>query len=212
MDNKTPTFNFDYFCGQLKNVLNCLSPFGGQIALFIYLVPFIYFPIKNYFLKNQYFSDLNAFISTCCQYPIVKVLLAVCFVALTLLSCLLIVYNAYRKASLKDLDIKRKHQLLYPFRRANLLLSIKLAHWKSALSVLQKLIRESNRRDLHLSQQSSTDSLYKYSHSHIINNSYRDYKVVLKELGIIKLAVCAEWYLGLKQRRMKIQYNRTILR
>ncbi len=212
LESKTPAFSVDYIWGQIKNVLNWLSPFGGQLACFIYLFPFIYFPIKNYLLKNQCFTDWNECISSCCQSAFVKALLTICFVALTLLSCLLIVYNAYRKASLKDLDIKRKHQLLYPFRRANLLLSIKLAHWKSALSVLQKLIRESNRRDLHLSQQSSTDSLYKYSHSHIINNSYRDYKVVLKELGKIKLAVCAEWYLGLKERRMNIQYNRTILR
>ena len=213
VDNKTPAFTFDYFWGQLKNVLNWLSPFGGQLAFFIYLVPFIYFPIKNYVLKNQYFSDMNACISNCCQYTIVKVLLAVCFVALTLVSCLLIVYNAYRKASLKDLDVKRKHQLLYPFRRANLLLSIKLAHWKSALKALQQLAESSdNYKDLHLSQEDDSDDVDKYSHSHIIENSYNDFKIILIELGKIKLAVCAEWYLGLKERRMKIQYNRTILR
>ncbi|MBR5710636.1 MAG: hypothetical protein IKX40_07750 [Thermoguttaceae bacterium] len=213
LESKTPTaFSIELIWEHLKNILNKLSPFVGQLACFFYLFPFIFFPIKNYIIKNQLFSDLIACFSYFCQSMVFKVLFAIFFVTLTFLSCLLIVYYAYRKASLKDLDIKRKHQLLYPFRRANLLLSIKLAHWKSALHALQTLINESNHRDLHLSQQSSTDSLYKYSHSHIINNSYRDYKVVLKELGRIKLAVCAEWYLGLKERRMIIHYNRTLLR
>ncbi len=205
MESKTPAaFSVEFIWGHLKNILNRLSPLGGQIACFVYLLPFIYFPIKNYIIKNQLFTDLIACFSYFCQSTTFKVLFAICFVSLTFLSCLLIVYNAYRKASLKDLDIKRKHQLLYPFRRANLLLSIKLAHWMSALYALDK--------DFQLSKQSDSDNVEKYSHRYIVNNSYRDFKVVLKELGKIKLAVCAEWYLGLKERRMIIHYNRTIIR
>lgn len=187
-----------YNWGQIESFLQWLSPFGGKIAFIFYLAPFI-LPIKYYL--NTRTPLLNSWLNVICQYTIVNALLISIYIVITLFLCVLIVYNAYRSASLKELDIKRRSQLLYPFHRACLLLNLKLAYWKEALQKLE----DSQRNDEALSQKSGSENYTdKDSSNYIVEKSYNEFRILLEDLGRIKLAICAEWYLGLKQRKLNV--------
>lgn len=111
--------------------------------------------------------------------------------ALFILLSLITVYNAYIKSSLKELDIKRKHQLLYPYRRAQLLYGIKIKYWESSEKCLQDTLTQNvvNAENSDLK---------------VVNYSYQECQKILEDLGKFELAINAEWLLGLKDREFNL--------
>ena len=163
------------FCNRIKKfnryiepILKILSPAGGYGAGLGYIV-------LNSLLING---------------PAFSVIIKVIFCFLILLFSVIAIYNAYRKSSLKELDIKRKHQLLYPYRRAQLLYGIKMNYWENSQQCLQKNAT---------SQYDQENSDWK-----VINNSYHECQKILEDLGRIELAINAEWLLGLKDREFNV--------
>ena len=153
---------------QIEPFLKILSPTGGYGAGLGYIV------LNSLLINGPAFSVIT------------KIIL--CF--LTLLFSVIAVYNVYRKTSLKELDIKRRHQLLYPYRRAQLLYGIKMKYWENS----QEFIRENGP-----SQNDNKNSDWK-----VIINSYQECQKILEDLGRIELAINAEWLLGLKDREFNL--------
>ena len=153
---------------QFEPVLKVLSPAGGFGAGLGYIV-------LNSLLING---------------PAFNVFIKIIFCFLMLLFSVIAVYNAYRKASLKELDIKRRHQLLYPYRRAQLLYGIKMKYWENS----QECIQENGPTQYH----------NKNSDWKVIINSYQECQKILEDLGRIELAINAEWLLGLKDREFSL--------
>jgi hypothetical protein len=119
------------------------------------------------------------------------------------------VYNSYRISSLKDLDIKRRRQLLYPFQRARLLLNIYLANMSKAINALKAvkktdvaLITQDIEQDAPNDKQDESNDNANWA---IIVNSYNNFLKVLEGLGSIELAISSEWLLGVKKRQFELE-------
>ena len=139
-----------------EDILLFLSPSKGYVAtggLFVLLQ-----------LISQYLKDhAHPFLENATIF--------VCFVL-----SVIIVYNVYRKSSLKNLNIKQNHQLLYPYRRSQLLLEIKMRMW---------IISYEQKRDNCII---------------IMQSAFQELKKILEDLGRIELAINAEWLLGADER------------
>jgi hypothetical protein len=129
--------------------------------------------------------------------------------AIVLTTVVLMVYNSYRISSLKDLDIKRRRQLLYPFQRARLLLNIYLANMSKAINALKAvkktdvaLITQDIEQDAPNDKQDESNDNANWA---IIVNSYNNFLKVLEGLGSIELAISSEWLLGVKKRQFELE-------
>ena len=83
--------------------------------------------------------------------------------------------------------------MLYPFRRANLLINLRLLTWFDSLLEL----KEKN-------SDNQIDANNSLSNWVIINKSYYEIRKILEDLGKIELAISAEWLLASNQRIFKV--------
>ena len=145
-----------FFKTYIEDILLFLSPSKGYVATGVF---FILVQLLSPYLKDH----SRPLLENAANF--------LCFVL-----SVIIVYNVYRKSSLKNLNIKQNHQLLYPYRRSQLLLEIKMRMWKIS---------------------------YDQKHDNcqiVMQSAFQELKKILEDLGRIELAINAEWLLGADER------------
>lgn len=210
---------YERFKNFAEKFLDSLSFLDGKGSTFVSIFILVFFIIGNLLSQCKTSNRISPFLNNYVYQPFYNLLswltdkiFVVCnnlIILLILVTIIIEVYNLYRKYSLKNLDIKRRRQLLYPFRRASLLINIKLAHCIDSIENIDLQLNHKNllpsTEVLPALQNDNSDNSNNINNNCIVINKFQDeIRNILKDLGIIELTISAEWFLGADKRKFEI--------
>ena len=211
---------YERFKNFAEKFLDSLSLMDGKGSTIVSIFILVFFIIGNLLSQCKTPNKISPFLNSYVYQPLYHLLswltdkfFVVCnnlIIVFILVTIIIEVYNLYRKYSLKNLDIKRRRQLLYPFRRASLLINIKLAH---CIDSIENIDLQFNHKNLLPStevlpapQNDNSDNSNNINNNCIVINKFQnEIRNILIDLGIIELTISAEWFLGADKRKFEIE-------